>query len=38
MSEEGGLYGAAHLALRHTLSPAYVDRAIGQGVSLAVRT
>ncbi|MCU0263226.1 MAG: ROK family transcriptional regulator [Candidatus Nanopelagicales bacterium] len=38
ISEEGGLYGAAHLALRHTLSPAYVDRAIGQGVSLAVRT
>lgn len=36
ISDEGGLIGAAHLALRHILDPVNVDRALGQGVSLDI--
>lgn len=37
IADEGGLRGAAHLALRHVLEPANVDRAIGRGVTLRVQ-
>lgn len=36
ISDEGGLRGAAHLALRHVLEPTSIDRALQQGVSLGV--
>ena len=36
ISDQSGLYGAAHLALRSVLDPAMVDRAIDQGVRLRV--
>ncbi len=37
ISDEAGLYGAAHLALRRVLDPASVDLAIDQGRRLSVR-
>jgi predicted NBD/HSP70 family sugar kinase len=36
ISEQSGLYGAAHLALRRVLDPAAVDRAVDRGVQLRV--
>lgn len=37
ISDEAGLYGAAHLALRQVLDPASVDLAIDQGRRLSVK-